>query len=148
MKPLLFQHFEEPTESSASVDLMEYSYQHDLHVDRASGQPIFDSSTAIDDQGRYINIRLRQPADFAGELLETDTFTKDQGESSDSDPSLSMDALQILMETQVVTKKQDVETTGDPASDLQSLDMLLSTATSTFADREEPDEDESDREWY
>ena len=76
MRPLIFEFKENPTGQVQDYSLIEYDENLSLSVNKLTGQPAVDS----------IN-------------LETETFTKTQGESSDSD----RDAVSILMDTATMT---------------------------------------------
>jgi hypothetical protein len=144
MRPLLFQYLEEPTGSVESLDRIAYSYECDLHVDRESGLPAFDSSTGIDPEGRFVYLHPRQPLESTAALLATETFTKDQKESSDDDAGAMMEAsLAMFLETQSSTKTLKEPAGSDPEQGFGSLQQLLETQSDTRTINEPPDADPS-----
>jgi len=111
MKPLAFQFKETPTSENIDYSLIEYDEQLNLSINKKTGQPAIETLT-----------------------MDTETFTKAIGESSDSD----RDSNSILMdtETRTYTRTED----ADSDRDRQSMQALMDTTTITES-REDSDQD-------
>jgi len=102
MKPLIFEFKETPTGEAQDYSLIEYDDRLNLSVNKLTGQPAIDT----------VN-------------LETETFTKTQGEGADSDRS----GLSILMDTETRTFTHSEASDSD--KDRMALQNLMATTTLT-----------------
>jgi hypothetical protein len=102
MRPLIFEFKESPTGEAIDYSLIEYDKSLNLSVNKMTGLPAIDT----------IN-------------LETETFTKTQGEGSDSDRN----GLSKLMDTE--TRTFTHSETSDSDKDRMALQNLMDTTTLT-----------------
>lgn len=113
MRPLIFEFKENPTGEAQDYSLIEYDDILNLSVNKETRQPAIDT----------IN-------------LETETFTKNQGESADSDRS----GLSMLMDTETRTFTHSEASDSD--KDRMALQNLMVTTTLTesseTADQDKP----------
>ncbi len=113
MKPLIFEFRENPIGEAQDYSLIEYDDNLNLSVNKLTGQPAIDS----------VN-------------LETETFTKTQGEGADSDRS----GVSILMDTETRTFNRSEASDSD--KDRMVLQNLIATTTLTesseTADQDNP----------
>jgi len=113
MKPLIFEFKESPTGEALDYSLIEYDKRLNLSVNKLTGQPAIET----------IN-------------LETETFTKTQGEGADSD----RDGLSMLMDTETRTFTHSEASDSD--KDRTALQNLMDTTTLTESS-EATDQDKS-----
>ncbi|HYV90913.1 MAG TPA: hypothetical protein VE978_03985 [Chitinophagales bacterium] len=114
MKPFAFQFKEIPTKENLDYSLIEYDEQFNLSVIKTTRQPAIDTLT-----------------------MDTETFTKAQGESSDSDD----DGIRILMDTTTATYSPPVgKEDSDSDSERGNIQSLMDTTTITES-REDVDQD-------
>ena len=111
MKPLAFQFKETPTRENFDYSLIEYDEQLNLSVNKKTRQPAIDTMT-----------------------MDTETFTKASGESSDADNN----GISMLMDTETRTYTQAEESDSD--RDRRSIQALMDTTTITES-REDIDQD-------
>lgn len=111
MRPLVFQFKETPTSKNLDYSLIEYDEQLNLSVNKKTKQPAIDSLT-----------------------MDTETFTKANRESSDSD----RDVISMLMDTETRTYTEREEADSD--YDSRSMQALMDTTTITES-REDIDQD-------
>ncbi|MBZ5857323.1 hypothetical protein [Flavihumibacter profundi] len=113
MRPLIFEFKENPTGEPQDYSLIEYDDTLNLSINKFTGQPAIDT----------VN-------------LETETFTKTQGESADSDRS----GLSMLMDTETRTFTHSESSDSD--KDRMALQNLMATTTLTesseTADQDKP----------
>lgn len=102
MRPLIFEFKESPNGENLDYSLIEYDNSLNLSVNRMTGKPAIET----------IN-------------LETETFTKTQGEGADSD----RDGLSMLMDTETRTFTHSEASDSD--KDRMSLVTLMATTTIT-----------------
>lgn len=112
MKPFIFEFKELPTETNVDYSQVEYDPSLNLSIHRQTGLPAIES----------VN-------------LETDTFTKTEGEGADTDKN----GLQMLVETQTVTLVNSEATDSD--KDRFLLKQLVDTTTATRTTAEATDQD-------
>ncbi|MOA13488.1 hypothetical protein D3C78_1335430 [compost metagenome] len=102
MKPLIFEFRENPTGNIPDYSLIEYDHKLNLSVDKLTRLPAIDTVH-----------------------LETMTFTKTQGEGSDTD----RDDIRMLMDTETITLTQLESSDSDKERML--LQSLMDTTTLT-----------------
>lgn len=111
MRPLALQFKETPTNENLDFSLIEYDEQLNLSVNKKTRQPAIDSLE-----------------------MDTETFTKADRESSDSDH----DAINMLLDTETRTYTEREESDSD--CDRISIQALMDTTTITES-REDVDQD-------
>lgn len=111
MNPLAFQFKETPSSENLDYSLIEYDEQLNLSVNKMTRQPAIDTLT-----------------------MDTETFTKARGESSDSDNN----GFGILMDTETRTYTKTEESDSD--NNIRSIQILMDTTTITES-REAVDQD-------
>jgi hypothetical protein len=112
MKPFIFQFKEQPTAENADYSLLQYDDTLNLSIDKATGKPAI---SALD--------------------LSTETFTKTQGEDSDSEQS----HITKLMGTESITLVSTEASDSD--HDRLSMKMFMGTQTETRTHVEGTDSD-------
>ena len=110
MKPLILEFQELPTGKSHDYSMIEYNDELNLNIDRNTGLPAIDSLS-----------------------METETFTKADGEGADTDRN----GFNSLLITETGTK-DDGE---DSDSDKNGFDAMMVTETGTYASLEGSDSD-------
>lgn len=113
MKPLIFEFKENPIGETQDYSVIEYDDMLNLSVNKLTGQPAIET----------IN-------------LETETFTKTNGESADSD----RDGLSMIMDTE--TRTYTYSEASDSDKDRNALLTLMDTTTLTESS-ETTDQDKS-----
>lgn len=111
MCPLAFQFKESPTKETLDYSLIEYDEQLNLSVNKKTKQPAIDTLT-----------------------MDTETFTKANGEGSDSDDN----GVRFLMDTETRTFTEAEEADND--RDRRNIQALMDTTTITES-REAIDQD-------
>lgn len=102
MRPLIFEFKETPIGESHDYSLIEYDHTLNLSVSKMTGLPAIEMAN-----------------------LETETFTKTQGEGADSDKS----GLSMLMDTE--TRTYTHSEASDSDRDRMALQNLMATTTLT-----------------
>lgn len=113
MRPLIFEFKDNPTGEAQDYSLIEYDNTLNLSVNKLTGQPAIGT----------VN-------------LETETFTKTQGEGADSDRN----GLSMLMDTETRTFTHSEASDSD--KDRMALQNLMDTTTLTESS-ETTDQDKS-----
>lgn len=96
MKPITFKFLERPNESGVDYSIIEYDNELNLCVDKRTNLPAIDS----------IN-------------METETFTKTQGEVSDSDADIRMDTM-----TRTLTQMESSDSDFDIQSSIIESELI------------------------
>jgi hypothetical protein len=110
MKPLILEFQESPTGESHDYSMIEYDDVLNLNVDKNTGLPAIDSIS-----------------------METETFTKADGEGADSDRN----GFNSFLITETGTK----DDSEDTDSDKNGFNSIMVTETGTFASLEGSDSD-------
>ncbi len=97
MKPITFEFLERPSEAEVDYSVIEYDNSLNLSVDKTTRLPAIDSFN-----------------------METETFTKTGGETSDSDSDFQTDTA-----TRTLTQLEST----DSDADIHSLIQLIETST-------------------
>lgn len=117
MKHILLQFAEVPDGENIDTSFIEYSPVLNLSIVKGTDIP----AVTFSDQA-------------------TETFTKTNGEGTDSDHNLKYQALDSLMDTTTATRTHGETTDSDPRH--HDLSSLLDTATHTFVKSEASDSDQ------
>jgi hypothetical protein len=112
MKPFSFAFREYPQDEPCNLSTLEYSNDLNLNIDTLTGRPAIESLN-----------------------MSTETFTKSQGEGSDSDKN----GLNIMMETQTRTFTQSERPDNDANRFHGQLLMETATARSTMLESSDAD---------
>ncbi|HNP66287.1 MAG TPA: hypothetical protein PKH16_00145 [Aequorivita sp.] len=110
MKPITFEFLEQPSQSDFDYSVIEYDNELNLSIDKITRLPAIDAL-----------------------VMETETFTKTDGEATDSDSDFQMDTA-----TRTFTQ---LEATDNDA-DIYSLIQIMGTSTLT-ENNETVDSDEN-----
>lgn len=148
MRPLLSRFLEPLTGSPLPENVIEYSYDYDLHINTESRLPVFDSTTRVDSEGRFVSTHLERRSVGLAAFLATETLTKVQRESTDDDQDRGIEFLQAFVETEISTQSQKESASGDPELGLEALQSYLETQSGTKQVKEQSDDDAPFGKWY
>lgn len=138
MRPLAFQFKEKPTGADLDFSLIEYDDQLNLSVNALTRQPAIDSiSMDTETFTRADGEVSDSDKNGISMLMDTDTFTKVEGETSDSDNN----SIYNLIDSERLTL---VNTEGtDSYRDRMTMQALLDTSTLT----ESTEATDQDKDW-